>query len=173
MKENRILISKLDSARRQLETAIKLFFAMATSFQFMRYLMLLTQPMSVFKIWYLVHHPKSLAKADIKKQPPESELKRLSEMDKGLFTRMCRRRYCSKEIFSNKNLTTLPPALWAREFVRAELGVGPRMKDATIGGGRKRGCNSPLRREIADASGCNFRERRGIRSWWKLSRRVC
>ncbi len=58
---------------------------MATSFQFMRYLMLLTQPMSVFKIWYLVHHPKSLAKADIKKQPPESELKRLSEMDKGLF----------------------------------------------------------------------------------------
>jgi hypothetical protein len=32
-----------------------------------------------------IHHPKSLAKADIKKQPPESELKRLSEMDKGMF----------------------------------------------------------------------------------------
>jgi hypothetical protein len=44
-----------------------------------------TQPMSVFKVWYLLHHPESIAKDDIKKQPSESELKRLSEMDKGEF----------------------------------------------------------------------------------------
>jgi hypothetical protein len=165
MKENRILISKLDSARRQLETAIKLFFANgdfvsihALSYaaytitrslcdqtrnpesftkwmhdnvsksqhdeltrcvseagnffkhadrdpkvileyipdQYEIFLIFavkqyeaitheVTQPMSVFKVWYLLHHPESIAKDDIKKQPSESELKRLSEMDKGEF----------------------------------------------------------------------------------------
>ncbi len=165
MKENRILISKLDSARRQLETAIKLFFAngdfisihalsyaaytitrnlcdqmdkpesftkwmhdnvskaehegltkavnAAGNFfkhadrdpktileyipgQYEIFLVFavkqyeaitheMTQPMSVFKIWHLTHHPESIVKNDVKKPPSESELKRLSEMDKREF----------------------------------------------------------------------------------------
>jgi hypothetical protein len=165
MKENRILISKLDSARRQLETAIKLFFSngdfvsihalsyaaytitrnlcdqMRNPESFTKWMNdnvskfqhdgltkalneagnffkhadrdpkvileyipgqyevfiffalkqyeavthELTQPMSVFKVWYLAHHPEFAIKDNTKKQPSESELRRLSEMDKGEF----------------------------------------------------------------------------------------
>jgi len=165
MKESPVLISKLDSARRQLETAIKLFFANgdfvsihvlsyaaytitrnlcdqtrnpesftkwmhdnvskaqhdeftkhvteAGNFfkhadrdpkaileyvpdQYEIFILFavkqyeaitheLTQPMSVFKVWYLMHHPESIIKSGARKQPSESELKRFLEMDKGEF----------------------------------------------------------------------------------------